>query len=223
MAVTDPAVTYTQGGATISRGVEWNDDLRHVDPALWPDLVDEYRWFCRRNLSSDCRSLLRMISEGEHVGWAGYGDRERYIREGLGLDPEAVDWALAGLRLTGAEVPVGFQQAQTIGERAAMMAGPDGVTALAKHGRPTKDDAGKGSVATFSDVGRGAAYLVARLKRDAPGFAERLAAGEFPSARAAALAAGIVKPAPNPLEQLRRAWKLASAEQKATFLAEAAS
>jgi hypothetical protein len=33
--------------------------------------------------------------------------------------------------------------------------------------------------------GNSAAYLVARLKRDAPEIAERLAAGEFRSARAA--------------------------------------
>jgi hypothetical protein len=37
------------------------------------------------------------------------------------------------------------------------------------------------------------AYLVARLKRDAPEVAERLADGEFRSVRAAAIEAGIVK------------------------------
>jgi hypothetical protein len=50
---------------------------------------------------------------------------------------------------------------------------------------PAKDQGGKGSDATFSEVGRGgnsAAYLVAKLKRDAPDYAERLAAGEFRSA-----------------------------------------
>jgi hypothetical protein len=39
-----------------------------------------------------------------------------------------------------------------------------------------------------------AAYIVARLKRDAPEFAEALARGQCRSARAAALAAGIIKP-----------------------------
>jgi hypothetical protein len=42
--------------------------------------------------------------------------------------------------------------------------------------------------------GNSAAYLVAKLKRDAPEFADRLAVGEFRSARAAARAAGIIKP-----------------------------
>ena len=42
--------------------------------------------------------------------------------------------------------------------------------------------------------GNGLIYLIRRLKRDAPEYAEALARGEYPSARAAALAAGILKP-----------------------------
>lgn len=67
--------------------------------------------------------------------------------------------------------------------------------------------------------GTSAAYLIGKLKRDAPDYAERLASGEFRSARAAALAAGIIKET-TPLVKLRRAWKQASAEDRATFLAE---
>lgn len=63
--------------------------------------------------------------------------------------------------------------------------------------------------------------IIARLKRDRPDIAARLAAGEFefrgrPSARAAAKAAGI-KVGPTPLQELRRAWKRASPEDRATF------
>jgi len=39
-------------------------------------------------------------------------------------------------------------------------------------------------------------YVVRRLKRDAPNLAEALTRGEFPSARAAGIAAGFVKPSP---------------------------
>jgi hypothetical protein len=79
--------------------------------------------------------------------------------------------------------PNGFgMPRQKIVERlkAQELAGTDGVKALAKQGRPVK-----GSDTTFSDIGRGSAYLIARLKRDAPEYAERLAAGEYRSARAA--------------------------------------
>lgn len=40
-------------------------------------------------------------------------------------------------------------------------------------------------------------YVVRRLKRDAPELAVALARGDFPSARAAGIAAGFVKPLPH--------------------------
>jgi hypothetical protein len=43
-------------------------------------------------------------------------------------------------------------------------------------------------------------YVVRRLKRDAPDLAAALARGEFPSARAAGIAAGFVKPSPPSLQ-----------------------
>jgi hypothetical protein len=43
-------------------------------------------------------------------------------------------------------------------------------------------------------------YIVRRLKRDDPGLAIALARGEFPSARAAGIAAGFVKPSPPSLQ-----------------------
>lgn len=72
----------------------------------------------------------------------------------------------------------------------------------------------RGSDAT--SIGRGVEYLVARLKRDHPDIVERLAAGEFKSARAAAKAAGI-KVEATPLQLLRRTWKRASPAERAAF------
>jgi hypothetical protein len=43
-------------------------------------------------------------------------------------------------------------------------------------------------------------YIVRRLKRDAPVLAVALARGEFPSARAAGIAAGFIKPSPPSLQ-----------------------
>lgn len=55
----------------------------------------------------------------------------------------------------------------------------------------------KGSNATVvSPQDRGAAYLVRRLKRDAPEIAADLAAGKYKSARSAGIAAGIVRTTP---------------------------
>jgi hypothetical protein len=54
------------------------------------------------------------------------------------------------------------------------------VETLRKQGRP-KAGEGKGDNIPFSHRGTSAAHLVARLKRDHPDIAARLAAGEFPA------------------------------------------
>jgi hypothetical protein len=65
-------------------------------------------------------------------------------------------------------------------------------------------------------TGRGSAYLAARIARDAPEIDVR----DFTSIRAAAVAAGIVKPRVSGLQRLRTAWRNASAKERAIFLAE---
>jgi hypothetical protein len=100
---------------------------------------------------------------------------------------------------------------------AQVMAGPvedGGVAPLAKHG--TNQHTGGGANGTSSHGSNQASTIVAKLKRDHPEFAERLAAGEYRSARAAGIAAGIIVP-DAPLTLLRRAWKLASADERDTF------
>lgn len=69
-----------------------------------------------------------------------------------------------------------------------------------------------------SDGTNAASYLVRRLKRDAPKVAEALAQGKYPSARAAAIAAGIVKP-PTRAEVIQREFRLASAKEKDAIMA----
>ena len=61
--------------------------------------------------------------------------------------------------------------------------------------------------------GNQADYLAARIKRDHPQIAAGIAAGEYPSIRAAAIAAGIVK-VPSALEAAKRAaLRLSDAER----------
>jgi hypothetical protein len=65
--------------------------------------------------------------------------------------------------------------------------------------------------------GTSARYIVERLKRDAPDVAEALARGEYPSARAAGIAAGIVKVLTK-LEAAKKAYLKLSPEEKNRFL-----
>jgi hypothetical protein len=66
--------------------------------------------------------------------------------------------------------------------------------------------------------GANSAYYRHRLAREHPELLARLDAGEFPSVRAAAKAAGLIK-AVTPLEDLQQAWRRATAEDRAAFLA----
>lgn len=69
--------------------------------------------------------------------------------------------------------------------------------------------------------GNGAEYLLRRLAKTAPEFVDRYEAGEFPSVRAAAIAAGIVK-VPTVIDRLRTAWRKATPEERLAFIEEIA-
>jgi hypothetical protein len=64
-------------------------------------------------------------------------------------------------------------------------------------------------------IGRGRAYILARLDRDRPDLATRVRTEEL-SANAAAIEAGFKKK-PTPLDVLRSAWRKASDEERDTF------
>jgi hypothetical protein len=65
---------------------------------------------------------------------------------------------------------------------------------IGTHGGDRRSEAAKqGDNITLKERGTSTAYIKARLKRDAPEIAAKLASGEIKSARAAGIAAGIVK------------------------------
>jgi hypothetical protein len=64
---------------------------------------------------------------------------------------------------------------------------------------------------------RNAAYFTARLKKDHPGIYADLIAGKYPSIRAAAIAAAIVKPNTR-LNVLKNGWLRADSNEREEFL-----
>lgn len=66
---------------------------------------------------------------------------------------------------------------------------------------------------------RDAAYWRGRLEREYPEIAAELDSGTIPSVRAAAIQAGLIR-ASTPLDELRRAWRKATAAEKEGFIAE---
>lgn len=65
------------------------------------------------------------------------------------------------------------------------------IPALGTHGGAREADQDDNVI--LKGQGNGSCYLAARIKRDFPDIAAKLADGEFPSVRAAAKAAGIIR------------------------------
>jgi hypothetical protein len=138
---------------------------------------------------------LQLIITHKHLEVCGFKDIDAYLQAEVGLTHQQLTKRLAQDLAADPNVPPLDTHAE----------------AGAKGGRGNKADSN-----TTSFIDRGASYLVRRLKRDYPEIAEALARGEIPSARAAGIAAGIVK-VPTPLELLRKDWKKASTQERETF------
>jgi hypothetical protein len=170
-----------------------------VPRAQWANLLLERRSYCGVHLPQDCRNLVFFVEDGASNDWFGLGSRERYIREGLGLKPDVVGWALDGLR-------------QLRPDEAATL---DHAIVLGKRGRPRK-----GEKVVSQPFQRGTAeHWLARLDRDGRHeLASAVRAGKL-SANAAAIQAGYRRKLTE-LEELHRHWKRATAVERAAFLAE---
>jgi hypothetical protein len=119
---------------------------------------------------------------------------DEFCRSSTGFGQTQVDVQARIQQLAGPEAEGGVREARNV-----------------EGGRPEK-----GVYDTPLAKGTSAARIVARLKRDAPEYADRLAAGEFRSARAAGIAAGIIVP-PTKLEIAKRAVRGLSDEDQEAF------
>lgn len=214
-------------GLKILRGVDPLANARDVPRERWGELVTARKYHCLGNIPSDCRTPLRLVADAEGCEWLGYGTREKYMRNGLDLDPVAVDLAIGFLRAADLIVPIEFATAVAGGR------------ALAKHGANQHSKVGVGNAKSSptsggkdsnqvgnaklippSAKGTTVEYIQARLDRDAPELAAQVKAGTK-SAHAAAVEAGFRK-RQTAIEQLRAAWKRADASEREAFLSEVA-
>ena len=89
---------------------------------------------------------------------------------------------------------------------------------LAAHGGDRKsENADQGDNVTLKARGNAPDYLTARIARDRPDILEQMKAGEFPSVRQAAIAAGIVRER-GIVYRLQRLWEKATKDQRDEFL-----
>ena len=185
----------------------------------WRELLGARQIFVHTHLPHDCRELLRFVEEAEAMCKPlGFDSVEILIRDGLGLDPSLVGWAVDGLRGMKPEEPIPFQRAVEIGK-------------LADHGRQSADrtkngrflpEKAKADNIRSGAYGTSAAYTRARLERDAlkdPVCAKalgRLQAGLM-SANAAAVEAGFRK-APDPVRTAVRAVEAVPDQRMSEFV-----
>jgi hypothetical protein len=199
------------GGLPSAVGVEGNALMNVI--RKWQSIADG-------RFPDDCAALLQMVDETDrlrlwekNIGGFTFKDRFEFLQKRVLIDFNLTEQALD-------DIVKRLRKGETVKMRAQRI-----VKAAKIEDVPTHEDhpGGRGKTrASGTALARGqnhAAYLAARLKRDHPEIAERLAAGEFRSVRAAAKAAGIVHD-PDALDQLRRWWKKASEEQRAEFLSE---
>jgi hypothetical protein len=156
---------------------------------------------CIDILRSDNR-YRRLTDRSGHsfMSWEAFCVAERPF--GLGYNSRAIESLISDRKKT-----------------AGQLAADPTVTPLADHGTNQHGEAGHADGKSTSVGSNQASYIVRRLKRDAPEIAEALARGDYPSARSAGIAAGIIKPA-TPLQVLRSTWKKATASERRDFLAE---
>lgn len=190
---------------TINKGLDPLTKPRDVPRKRWAELVAARKYHCLGNIPTDCRTLLGLVADAEEFEWLGYGTRERYMREGLELDPVAVDLAIGFLRAAGTSVPIEFATAVDEGRK------------LKQHGANRFTDRGN-NITSTKQRGTSKEYAVARLDRDAPELAAKVRAGDI-SANAAAIEAGFRKKLTG-IDRLRSAWKAATPPERRAFLKE---
>lgn len=165
-------------------GVYHEDRLADTPREQWPALLRERRMYIETQFEYDCRCIVQYLAEAEDFYQElGYASADQMIQEELLIKPEWVRIAVDWLKQEQRPEPVTKSEVEL---------------ALGSHGGDRRSEQAKQVQATASSLKHGSNpdYLKARLRRDAPRLADALDRGEFKSARAAAIKAGIIKPVP---------------------------
>jgi hypothetical protein len=140
--------------------IEATDRLREVPKEKWHDLMLARRYFLTVHLSHDCRCLVEFVNDATVMYSAlGFQNVEQMIREGYGLKPDEIAIAVRWLELNPPNEPLSLDQAITLGKQGRVDDAPRNEAGryLPQAVNP------KGSNTT---IGRGRAYILARLDRD---------------------------------------------------------
>lgn len=190
----------------INRGaIEAENRIEFVDRSEWRQLLAVRRTFVRTHVPHDCQQLVRFVHDAEQMfAPLGFSSVDDFVRNGLEIDPDVVQWALTGLGRLRPEwlpsTPIPLATAVAAGMAEKVEAAPT----LAAHG--VNRFADRVDTINSTTGGTGSAYRIGRVKREAAAgneqAVEALAAaarGEVKSAAELERRAGIARPPPPPL------------------------
>ena len=153
--------------------------LNKIPRERWESVAVARSLWAEIDFPHDCRLMKQVADEADLLAEElGYENGDAFIVEYLKLDLDVVRQVISFLDEEQPTEAVAVEQ----------------VIELRAHGRPKKDEEGKGYIVTLKRRGNDSDYIKARLRRDHPEIAEQLEAGEFKSARQAGIAAGFIKP-----------------------------
>jgi hypothetical protein len=166
---------------TINSGpISATDLLRHVPETKWRDLMIARREFVKVKLNHDCRCLVQFAADAELMyRQLGFDSIDNMISSGLELAPNDIRLAVSWLERNPSKKPISFKKVKKLAEREIGIPG----------GKPGPGRGNKTGRIPTRFISRGRDYDLARLARDCPDLAERVAAKEI-SANAAAIEAG---------------------------------
>jgi hypothetical protein len=142
--------------------------------------------WAKSQLPFDCRLLKQVAADAPLMApELGYDSVESFLKQELQLDPDLVNRVVGWLEQ---EQPTGAVSLEKWWKRLLVSMAATDDQQKARGSRFNR---------TLKRGSNSAAYLQARLRRDAPEVADALERGEIKSARAAAIEAGIITPFPS--------------------------
>lgn len=170
-----------------------DDRLCDYPPQRWPAILIERRYYVETQLDYDCRCLKLFLEEAEEFySELGYSSPDEMLERELTIKPDWVRKAVACLSQRKVDQP---SSAADLGldTRDAKLLG---------HGGDRKSEEFQGNQVDNINLkatqgGTSQHYLLSRIARDCPELLDDIGPGKtYRSARAAAIAAGIVKNVP---------------------------
>ena len=168
--------------------------LNQIPRERWESVAVARSLWAEIDFPHDCRLMKQVADEADLLAEElGYENGEAFIVEYLKLDLDVVHQVISFLDQE--------QPKEAVSRDQALMASAAAAQPLAPSRRPTTEEAmnkvADSHLKPASQLSSDSQErILRRLARDAPDILERVKAGEFKSARAAAIEAGIIKPVP---------------------------